>query len=159
MRGDWQITGGVAQCTQDDALYKKFKDHGPIIFYDLATTDATFRYAFKPQGCQTVVFTLNGQDGHVFRFVSTPQRGTDFRAFPPSDDHKSVVTHRAADWKLVDGEWTPVTVAIKGDTATVRFGDAAPVEVKHETYAKSKTNFSIGFSFGSLAVKDVTVTK
>ena len=58
MRGDWQIADGVATCAQDDALYKKFKNHGPIIFYDLPTTDSTISYAFKPQGCKSVVFTL-----------------------------------------------------------------------------------------------------
>ncbi len=159
MRGDWQIAEGIAQCTQDDALYKKYKDHGPIIFYDLATSDATFHYAFKPEGCKSVVFTLNNEDGHVFRFVTSPERGTNFRAFPPSDDHKSIATHRADDWNLVEGEWTEVEVEMKGDTAIVTFGDHDPIEVKHATYAKSKTNFSIGFSFGSLAVKGVEVTK
>ena len=159
MRGDWKIADGVAECTQDDALYKKYKDHGPIIFYDLATTDATFHYAFKPQGCKSVVFTLNGEDGHVFRFVSSPAAGTNFRAFPPSDDHKSIATYRADDWKLVDGEWIEVTVTLKGDTATVTWGDQEPVTVSHETYAKAKTNFSVGFAFGTLAVKGVKVTK
>lgn len=159
MRGDWQIEEGVAACTQDDALYKKYKDHGPIIFYDLATTDATFRYAFKPEGCKSVVFTLNGDDGHVFRFVSSQERGTNFRAFPPSPDHKSIATHRAEKWNLVDGEWTEVKVEMKGEIAVVTFGDHEPVEVKHATYANAKTNFSIGFSFGSLAVKEVSVTE
>ncbi|MCB1064919.1 MAG: hypothetical protein KDN20_18625, partial [Verrucomicrobiae bacterium] len=78
LRAEWQIADGVAKCTQDDALYKKFKDHGPIIFYDLPTTDATVRYAMKPQGCKSAVFTLNSDEGHVFRFV-TSERGTSIR--------------------------------------------------------------------------------
>ncbi len=159
LRGDWRIADGVAQCAQDDALYKKHQDHGPIIFYDLATTDATFRYAFRPEGCRSVVFTLNNAEGHVFRFVTSGERGTNFRAFPPSDDHKSIATHRADDWNLVDGEWTEVTVALKGDTATVKFGDHEPVTVRHETHGKEKTNFSVGFSFGSLAIRGIEVSR
>lgn len=47
LRGDWQIENGVAQVTQDDALYKKHKDHGPILFYDFPATRATYHYAVK----------------------------------------------------------------------------------------------------------------
>ena len=87
VRGDWQIAEGIAKCTQDDALYEKYKNHGPIIFYDVPTTDATIRYAFRPAGCQAVVFTLNADKGHVFRVV-TGARGTNFRAFPPNSGQK-----------------------------------------------------------------------
>lgn len=158
MRGDWRIADGIARCTQDDALYKKYKDHGPIIFYDVATTDSTVRYSFKPQGCKSVVFTLNGEKGHVFRFV-TGARGTSFRAFPPDSGVKSIETGLEKDWLLKEGEWTSVEVKIAGNTATVKFGDHQEVAVKHGTYAAEKANLSVGFSFGTLAVKGVEVTK
>tara|TARA_R110002096_G_scaffold16106_50_gene55344 strand:+ start:4336 stop:4944 length:609 start_codon:yes stop_codon:yes gene_type:complete len=157
-RGDWQIADGIAKCTQDDALYKKYKDHGPIIFYDFPTTDATLRYAFRPRGCKTVVFTLNGERGHVFRLV-TSEKGSNSRAFPPNGDRKSIATHVAPDWKLSDGQWTQVKVTIEGKTATVKFGDEDPIQVEHVTYAEPKRNFSVGFAFGELEVKDLTVSK
>lgn len=158
MRGDWQIADGIAQCTQDDALYKKYKDHGPIIFYDVATTDSTVRYSFKPQGCKSVVFTLNGKKGHVFRFV-TGARGTSFRAFPPNSGVKSIETGLEKDWLLKEGEWTSVEIKIVGKKAAVKFGDHEVVAIEHDTYAAEKTNLSVGFSFGTLAVKGVEVTK
>jgi hypothetical protein len=34
-RGPWIIENGTATCTQDNELYKKFKDHGPVTWYDL----------------------------------------------------------------------------------------------------------------------------
>ena len=157
LRAEWQIADGVAKCTQDDALYKKFKDHGPIIFYDLPTTDATIRYAMKPQGCKSAVFTLNSDEGHVFRFV-TSERGTSIRAFPPGDE-KSIETHRAAEWVLKDNAWTSVAVTVEGKRVTVTFGEFPPVTVEHESYAKARSNLSVGFAFGSMEIKDVSVTK
>lgn len=155
MRGDWQIDDGIARVTQDDELYKKYKDHGPILFYDVATTDATFRYAFKAEGCKTVVFTING-DGHVFRIVSS-EKGTSVRAFPPSGEQKSISTSQQKDWTLKDGEWTEVEVMVDGETVTISFGEHEPVTVEHTSHANEKTNFSIGHSFGTLSVKNLTV--
>ncbi|MEM1441612.1 MAG: hypothetical protein AAGF67_04685 [Verrucomicrobiota bacterium] len=157
VRGDWLIENGVASVTQDDELYKKYKDHGPIIFYDVATTDATFHYAVKPQGCKSVVFTLNGENGHIFRFVSAAQ-GTHFRAFPPGGEKKSIATGREKSWILPEGEWTPIKVVLAGPRATITFGDHEPVIIEEPSYERPKTNFSIGFAFGSLAIKEVRVT-
>lgn len=155
MRGVWRIGGGVATVTQDDELYKKYKDHGPIVFYDLPTTNATFRYAVKPEGCKSVVFTING-DGHVFRFV-TGERGTNVRAFPPTGDHKSISTAQQPEWLLPEGEWTEVEVKVNGENVIVKFGDHVPLTVEHATYSNRKTNFSIGHSFGTLSIKNVVV--
>ena len=157
MRGDWQIEGGVASVTQDDELYKKYKDHGPILFYDLPTTNATFHYAVKPAGCKSVVFTLNAEAGHVFRFVSAAA-GTNFRAFPPEGEEKSIATGRETEWVLPENEWTSFKVLIEGSRATVTMGDHPSVEVEHASYDRAKTNFSIGFAYGSLSVKNVRVT-
>ncbi|MDF1825760.1 MAG: hypothetical protein P1U68_14025 [Verrucomicrobiales bacterium] len=157
VRGDWQIENGIASVTQDDALYKEYKDHGPIIFYALPTTDATFHYAVKPEGCKAIVFTLNGEDGHIFRFVSSAA-GTNFRAFPPNGKTKSITAAKKAEWVLPENEWTAVKIAVTGSSATITMGEHEPVTVEHESYDREKTNFSIGFSFGSLAVKEVRVT-
>ncbi len=157
MRGDWAIADGIARCTQDDELYKKNKDHGPILFYDFPATDATYRFAVKPSGCQSLVFTLNGAEGHVFRFV-TGAKGTGFRAFPPGGE-KSVQTGVRPDWKFPDGAWTEVVVEVKGSRATVTFGTNEPITLEHAAYATAKVNFSIGFAFGTLEVKDVEASK
>lgn len=156
-RGDWSIADGVARCTQDDELYKKNKDHGPILFYDFPATDATYRFAVKPSGVQSLVFTLNGEKGHVFRFVTT-SRGTGFRAFPPGDE-KSIQTAIQKEWKATEGEWTPVEVAVKGGKVVVTFGNHEAITIEHPSYADAKVNFSIGFAFGTLEVKDVAATK
>ena len=157
-RGDWKLTDNIATCTQDDELYKKYKDHGPIIFYDLAYEDATIRYSFKADAAvKSVVFTSNGADGHIFRFVSS-ERGTSMVAFPPdSKDHKAARLGKPGP-ALKPGEWVPVVVTLKGPKATVKMGDFEET-YEHPSLARPKTNLSIGFSFGTVSVKDVVVEK
>lgn len=156
-RGDWKFADGAATCTQDDALYKKNKDHGPIIFYHLPLQDARIRFSFKADGAKTLVFTGNGADGHVFRFVMS-DRGTSIRAFPAdSADHKSISLGNEAP-KLKSGEWVPVEVDLRGSKATVKIGDFVKT-CEHASLTRAKTNISIGFSFGTLTVKDVVIEK
>lgn len=155
LRGPWKIGDGVATCTQDDELYKKHRNHGPIIFYDLPFDDATVTFAFKAEHAKAVVFTANGQDGHVFR-VSWGPRGTGVRAFPPESKDKSISVGQD-EKPLEQGVWIPVRVTLEGAKATVKLGDAAPQVYEHESFARPKTNISVGFSFGSLSVKDLRV--
>jgi hypothetical protein len=156
-RGEWRFQDNTASCTQDDELYKQHKNHGPIIFYDLPHTDATIRFSYKVDAAKSVVFTCNGAEGHVFRFVSSETRTT-IRAFPKaSADHKSV--ELAEGPALVQGQWVDVEVAIKGPSATVKIGKDFTKTVTHADLAMAKTNLSIGFAFGTLSVKGVEVSK
>ncbi|SKA86222.1 hypothetical protein SAMN02745166_01266 [Prosthecobacter debontii] len=155
-RGEWRFADHTATCTQDDELYKKFKDHGPIIFYDLAYENATLRFSYKADAAvKALVFTANGTEGHVFRFLTSP-KGTGIRAFPADDkDHKSISLGNESP-TLTPGEWIPVVVTLKGSQATVKIGDFEKT-YEHPSLARPKSNLSIGFSFGTVSVKDVVV--
>jgi hypothetical protein len=155
LRGDWKFANGTATCTQDDALYKKFRDHGPIIFYDLPLTDATVRFRFKAEGAKTFVFTANGENGHVFRFVMSAT-GTSIRAFPPDAKAKSIAL-ATEKLPLPSGQWIPVEVQLRGTKATVKIGDAPAKTYEHASLARPKTNLSVGFSFGTVSVKEFVV--
>jgi hypothetical protein len=156
MRGEWIFKDGVASCTQDDELYKKHKDHGPILFYDLKHTDAKISFQFKANGCKSVVFTGNNAAGHVFRFVAN-SAGTSVRAFPKDAAKKSIELAKATP--LVQDVWVPVTVDLRGPVATIQLGANPPHTVQHASLASAKTNLSIGFAFGTLEVKDVLVQR
>lgn len=157
LRGDWKFANSTATCTQDDALYKKFQDHGPILFYDLAHTDATVRFSFKAEGAKTLVFTANGENGHVFRFVMSAA-GTSIRAFPPDGKAKSIAL-ATEKLPLKSGEWIPVEVQLRGAKAMVKIGDAPAKTYEHASLARPKANLSVGFSFGTVSVKEFVVTK
>lgn len=156
LRGDWKISGGEAACVQDDTLYAKYKNHGPIIFYDLPYEDVSIQFAIKPAQTKTVVFTANGVDGHIFRAVWA-KNGLTVRAFPPASEKKSISVGKAAETLLSDGEWLPIEVQLRGDTAVIRSGPQV-LQVEHPSFNRPKQNLSIGFSFGSLSVKGVSVT-
>jgi hypothetical protein len=155
IRGDWKMENGVASCTQNDELYKRHNNHGPIIFYDLPLTDATVRFAFKAEGAKAVTFTANGVDGHVFR-VSWSDRGTTVRAFPPDAEKKSLSVGQD-ERPLPHGEWIPVEVTLDGTKAVVKAGDGPAQVFEHESFRRPKSNISVGFSFGSLSVRDLSV--
>lgn len=157
MRGAWTFKNGVASCTQDDALYKQYKNHGPIIFYDLPFDDATVTFSFKAEKAKAVVFTANGERGHIFRVSWTP-RGTGVRGFPPDAKDKSISVGQD-EKPLQQGVWIPVQVTLKGSQATVRVGDGPPQVFEHESFARPKTNISVGFSFGGLDLKDLAVSR
>lgn len=157
-RGTWKVENGSATCAQDDALYAKFKNHGPVIWYDVKFTDATLTFQFKPDATtKTFVFTLNGAEGHVFRFVSS-SRGTGIRAFPPEPpDHQSIALGKTGP-ALQPGQWTAVKVTLSGSQATVQIGDSFSEVVTHPSLARAKTTVGLGFSFGTLSLKDLVVT-
>lgn len=158
-RGEWKFADNSATCTQDDELYKKHKDHGPIIFYDLAYSDAVIRFAVKPDAANKgVVFTANGAEGHVFRLVFT-QAGMGVRAFPPEEkEHTSISLGNEKAAKLKVGEWTNVSVELRGAKATVKVGEFAKT-YENASLAHAKTNLSVGFSFGTVSVKEMVVEK
>ncbi|MDB6004994.1 MAG: hypothetical protein JWR15_1981 [Prosthecobacter sp.] len=158
-RGDWEFAESSATCTQDDALYKKNKDHGPILFYDLAYTDAVIRFAVKPDAAnKTIVFTANGAGGHVFRLVFS-EAGMSVRAFPPEGkDHKSISLGTEAMAKLKAGGWTKVSVELRGSKATVKVGEFTKT-YEHASIARAKTNLSVGFSYGTVSVTELVVEK
>lgn len=155
-RGDWQIAGGIARCTQDDELFKKNKDHGPIIFYDVPTQDSTVHFAFKPHGCKTLVFTLNGEKSHVFRVIAN-ERNTAIRAFPAGSPEHTAKPLAQDGPNLAQGEWTDVTIEIRGTKATVKMGKDYSKTVEDPAIGQAKANVSVGFSFGTLELQDFTV--
>lgn len=156
-RGDWVIENGMASCTQDDELYKKYKNHGPIIFYDVEFQNGTAQFAYQADGARNVVFTANGADGHVFRLIFTGNQ-MQVRAFPPDSEEKSALLGRE-ELSIKAGDWVPVTVSLEGGQATITVGKEFKKSYEHASFARSKTNISVGFSFGTVKFKDVQLTQ
>jgi hypothetical protein len=155
LRGAWEFADHAASCVQDDELYKQYKNHGPIIFYDHPFTDGTVAFAFQARGAKAVVFTANGEGGHVFR-VSWGDRGMAARVFTPEADTNSVVVG-SDETPLPEGEWIPVEVALEGDRATLKVGDGPAQTFTHPALARPKTNVSVGFAFGTVSFRDLRI--
>jgi hypothetical protein len=150
-RGEWIVKDGLAVCGHDEELFKKYKNHGPAIWYDQEFKDGVVRFDFQPsKDCKHFVFTVNGQDGHVFRFV-TNEAGTDVRAW--NADHKSKQLAKAGP-VLPQGAWTSVTVEMAGNKACVQIGDKYQVVVDDPSYAVAKNVVGFSFHYGSVKLRN-----
>lgn len=155
-RGPWKFVDGVASCVQNDELYKKFKDHGPALWQDFNFTDAIIEFEVRTSGSKTFVFTVNGKDGHVFRFVTGKGR-TGVRTWPAGDtEHKSIGTAAGKTGIENLNQWTKVVVELKGEKAAVTIGGERLV-ASHPTYAAPKIVVGLGFSFGEASFRGFRV--
>jgi hypothetical protein len=162
LRGDWKIAGGVASVTQDDELYKKFKNHGPILNYEIIHTDADVTVEFKGSNFSAIVFTMDAVDGgHAFRVILRPDGKPGIctiQTYTEKEDGgkaKPIVLDRSLA-SIAENEWMSLSVRVEGEQATVTLGDQT-VKVQHERIAQAKNVAKLGFSFGELSVRKFNV--
>jgi hypothetical protein len=157
-RGGWQMADGVASCTQDDALYAKNKNHGPILWYNAPLTDGTVRFSVRSDKVRQFIITLNDEKGHLFRAVigQNPLSVHAWNEQGPDAKPDNLPVKDAP--KLTDGAWTPVELKFAGDQCTISVGDGFKQTFTHPTIAKQKTKLGLGFAFGTLAIRNVSVT-
>lgn len=162
LRGGWTIADGMASVAQDDALYKKCKNHGPIMAYEVAHTDAVAVVEFKPTGCKAVVFTMDAAaGGHAFRVQLRTETGkpkpesrivTYAAKKEGAEKAEMVVLEDKGVPKLKDGEWNRIEVRVVGGKATVKIADKT-FTVTHPRIAQAKSIAKLGFSFGELSIR------
>lgn len=155
-RGDWKVAAGIATCVQDEELFKKYKNHGPAIWYDQTFRDAVIRFEFQPsRDCSQFVFTVNGKEGHIFRFVMNDM-GTDVRAWGPNHEPKRLASNGPP---LPKDAWIPVTVELVGKQACVQIGDKYQVQVADDSYTAEKTIVGVSFHHGTLQLRNFSVSQ
>lgn len=153
-RGPWTFENGVGACTQDDALFKKYHDHGPVIWYDVKFTDATIRFSYwADEPVEYFIFTINSGKKHAFRIKQSARPGV-LKAFPREGEKNGMLTKQAP--RLKRGEWVDVSVAFKGDTVAVKIGDWQH-EGAHPAIAQGKTTIGLGFAFGTMKFRNFSV--
>ncbi|MDA7527577.1 hypothetical protein OAF42_02355 [Planctomicrobium sp.] len=169
-RGEWQFQNGIATCIADPNLYKKFKNHGPILKWPREFNDGTIEFEMKATDCQRVVFTLNG-DGHIFRVTLADER-------PDAPAGSSKVPTRVIAWATksskqnkgdtikpknmpdlpkVNRRWVRVQLKVKGNKATLTIGDFS-TEIVHAAVARDKNMVMLTFAYGTLNVRNVLIT-
>ena len=157
-RGEWKLEKGIATVTQDDKLYEKNKNHGPIMWYDATFKDATVRFAYKAEKAKQFVFTLNDDKGHVFRFIQSTN-GLSVRTWLVQGKEGKAVELIAKGTKtpaLPEGKWVEAVVKFDGKKCELTLGDFKQT-FEHEAIAKEKTKMGLGFAFGTLSVRDVKI--
>ena len=156
-RGEWKVAEGMASCTQDDALYAKYNNHGPVIWYKAPFADGTVKFSIKAEKTRNFVFTLNGETGHAFRIVMTAENMSVRVWEGESHDARNILPPSPQAPKLKDGEWITVELKFEGKKCHLKIGDFQQT-LANEAIAKKKMVMGLGFAFGTLAVKDVSIT-
>ena len=153
-RGNWEYNNGIATCSHDDELYKKFKDHGPILTYGSTYRDAVVETEFKGNDApekQRIVFTMDGDRGHVVRLIFSPAKPSRLLVWNEGDEKPTVI---ARDLPVLnENEWTPLRVETKGTLVSLRIGDDE-FSYEHDAIARQKTNAKISFAFGNFSAKE-----
>ncbi len=167
-RGDWAFSNNTASCIADAQLYKKFKNHGPILKWPVTEefTDGAVEFEMKAEDCQRVVFTFNG-DGHIFRMTLADQ--TQDSAAGPSkvptrliawaeksskeNKGETIKPQGLLDLPAINGKWTKVKISIQGQVADLTIGDFR-YTLHHAALARNKNMTMLTFAHGKLSVRD-----
>lgn len=169
-RGEWRFRNGIASCVADPDLYKRFKNHGPILKWPRELSDASILFEMKATNCQRVVFTLNG-DGHIFRVTLADER-------PDAPAGMSKVPTRLIAWATksskqnkgdtikpksmpdlpaVNGKWVQVKLDVKGNRAMLTIGNFQ-TQINHAALARDKNMVMLTFAHGDLSVRKFRIT-
>lgn len=157
LRGAWKFENGTAQCVADPELYKKFKNHGPILRWPAEFTDGTLEFEFQPTDCERVIITLN-EKGHVFRMLFHEPARTQFFGWigqsSKTNKPKVIAKEGIPSVKDLSGKWVKSKIVFRGNTAEVTYGDYKAT-LKHQSIGRKKGEFTISFASGSIAVRNV----
>jgi len=157
LRGEWTFKDGVAHCVSDPELYKKYKNHGPILRWPAKFTDGAIEFEFRPKDCQRVIITLN-EDGHVFRMLFHSAERTRFFGWigksSKTNKPKTIAKKGVPTVKDLDGKWIKSSIVFKGNTAQIAYGDYKTT-LTHESIGRKKGEFTISFASGEIAVRNV----
>ena len=160
LRGEWIFEDNVASCVSDPELYKEFANHGPILRWPIEMIGGTVECEFKPQDCQRLVITLNG-DGHIFRISLNDEKRTGIFGWigKSSKENKSqsLAKEDVPMIASIDGKWTKLKLVIEGEKADIQIGDYV-ASLRHGSLARDKGEFTISFASGECAVRKVSVT-
>ncbi len=169
-RGEWKFENGEATAVADPELYKKFKNHGPILKWPREFNDAEISFEMKAMDCQRVVFTLNG-DGHIFRVTladETPEATAGPSKVPTriiawattsskENQGETLAPEGLPDLPQVNGEWVAVKLKVTGDQGELTIGDFKTT-ITHDALARDKNMVMLTFAHGALSVRNFRMT-
>ncbi|MEM6688405.1 MAG: hypothetical protein AAF664_03195 [Planctomycetota bacterium] len=163
VRGDWKIEGGTAKVIQDDETYKKFKNHGPMLTYEVEHKDLGAVIEFKPLDCKRVVFTFDAIKGHAFRVIlrADQEKGRctiqTYTAKENDQKAKPIILDDTLP-RLREDKWHRLQVQLNGSRASVVLDDRR-YEVEHARIDQAKRLAKLSFAFGEIEVRKFELTR
>jgi hypothetical protein len=154
-RGPWEVKDHQTTCVQSEELVKKYKNHGPVIMYDVTYTDATISFSWKPSSAvESMALVLNSEQGHVFRLLLKPASGLMILSKDEGEAKGKTMGNLPG---FTANEWMAVKCMISGTDVTVTYDDTTRT-MRGNALKSPRNNISILFSHGNFSVKDVKVT-
>lgn len=160
LRGEWKYSNNTVSCVSDPELYKKFKNHGPILRWPAKFTDGTVEFELKAEGCSRLVITLN-EDGHVFRISLNDEKRTRIFGWigksSKTNKPKTIASEGVPTAKSIDGKWMKGKMVFKGDHCQMTLGDYS-AKLNHPSIGRRKGEFTISFASGKCSIRKVRAT-
>ncbi|MEM9943102.1 MAG: alkaline phosphatase [Planctomycetota bacterium] len=159
LRGDWQYDSNIASCTADPELFKKYKNHGPILRYPVKFQDGMIEFEVQGKGVKKLVLTLN-EKGHVFRMIHLDDKSSRIIGWSgPSKttDSETIGKKDVPSAASFSDDWVPVKIVIKEDSAIINAGKYYEI-VRHDSLRRPKTEFTLSFHEGKLQVRNFRLT-
>ena len=158
-RGDWKVSEGQISCAFSDELYKKYKNHGPIVWYNFkSVTDCSVEFDYMISGgTSSVVFSINDDKGHVYRTTimnEGKRKGAWSKGWTAA---KKASPAGKMDYELVESKWVPVKISFTGKKLTLSI-DGKTQEFEHDAFARAKTKFNYQFVKGNLKVRNFKIS-
>lgn len=160
-RGDWKLEDKAISANFDEELFKKYKNHGPIVWYNHeAVTDCDIELEyFVTGGVDTVMFSVNDAKGHVYR-TTIKTEGSRKGAYTKgwTAKKKASLAGKLEGFDLEENKWVAVKLSFKGNKLSLTIGDKTQ-EYEHDAFAREKTKFNFQFSKGMMKVRNLKISK
>ncbi|MCM8532613.1 MAG: DUF1080 domain-containing protein [Lentisphaeraceae bacterium] len=155
-RSEWVMKDGVISSKFDQALFEKFKSHGPIVWYshkELTDCEVSFDYYITDE-TTSVVFTYNKKKGHAYRSKLRPDG---INSMVWGQEKKATKVPKQKSFEYKKNTWVPVKLTFVGNKLTINI-DGQIQEFEDEKVATPKAKFSYQYTGGELKVRNFKLT-
>lgn len=155
-RGDWKVKDNSISAPFDEALYKKYNDHGPMVRYSFdSTSDLTIEMEVMMSGISKLCFQVDNAEGHLLKAIVNGTGKGSVRGFKGKE---SEVLGKITG-SVKENVWVPVKLSFSGNKLTFSINGSKPQVFEHPAFQKGKSKFVYKFVKGHLSARKLQVSK
>ena len=155
-RGAWKVKDNSISVSFDEALYKKHKDHGPMVRYTFdSTSDLTIEMEVMMSEIGKLCFQVDNDEGHLLKAIVNGAGKGSIRGF---NGKESEVVGKIKS-STEENKWMPVKLSFIDNKLTFSFNGSKPQVFNHPSFEKGKTKFVYKFAEGHLKARKLQISK
>ena len=157
-RGVWKVQDNSISCSFDEALYKKYNNHGPMVRYafDNLSDLSIEMEVMLPAKMEKIVFKVDNGDGHIVKVLLGPTGKGNVRAF--ASKKESAVLGKIA-CSVEEGKWLPIKLSFSGNKLAVSLNGSKLKVFEHASFQKGKTKFEYTFVKGNIKARNFKISQ